>query len=293
MFLLTSWFVRVSIDTKLDLLSQRSVTHKCDHTAMRGTNHVYTVNIVNLVSSLKVTVQVGRSPPDDRTYCHLIMTKTIPFTTKMLQFTDEQTNREKVPNTFSKLLFLFITCVPSSWPPMIRKPNPISPLWRCTVKLNESGLSGGGSVSGAVKFSIDLKISWDEIKGTSWFKTLHDWISLFRVYLLAALATAFLSDGYELNRASERLSKDGCPSILFSYPVSWFLVLSPAVARFPVLPCSTRDWPTWFEPITGVDFGRATLGAITSCSLKRKRVIPQIRAAKARSVETPQIPFHS
>ena len=181
MFLLTSWFVRVSIDTKLDLLSQRSVTHKCDHTAMRGTNHVYTVNIVNLISSLKVTVQVGRSPPDDRTYCHLIMTKkTIPFTTKMLKFTHEQTNRERVPNTFSKLLFLFITCVPSSWPPMIRKPNPISPLWRCTVKLYESGLSGGGSVSGAVKFSIDLKICWDKIKGTSWFKTLYDWISLFR-----------------------------------------------------------------------------------------------------------------
>lgn len=136
MFLLTSWFVRVSIDTKLDLLSQRSVTHKCDHTAMRGTNHVYTVNIVNLVSSLKVTVQVGRSPPDDRTYCHLIMTKkTIPFTTKMLQFTDEKTNREKVPNTFSKLLFFSLpVCLPPD-PQWYENQTPSPPfegaLWNC------------------------------------------------------------------------------------------------------------------------------------------------------------------
>ena len=54
--------------------------------------------------------------------------------------------------------------------------------------------------------------------------------------LLAALATAFLSDGYELNSASEFLSSMGCAIFLFSYPVSWFLVLSPAVAKLPVLP---------------------------------------------------------
>ena len=49
------------------------------------------------------------------------------------------------------------TCVFSSFPPIIRKPKPMSPLLRYTVKFLASGLAGGGGRSGDAKFSTDLK----------------------------------------------------------------------------------------------------------------------------------------
>ena len=97
-------------------------------------------------------------------------------------------------------------------------------------------------------------------------------------YLLAALATAFCSDGYDLNSASDLLSNGtgGWLDLRFSYPVSWFLVLSPVVAKLPVLLCSNWECPMWFEPTTGVDLGLAALEGTGSRSCWNRWVVVQL-----------------